>query len=166
MRLARGEAAVKVDGGAVRQDQRVDGPQEEDYKPGCLEIFEREKAEGTEMTAIIGAIREWRENEEMRLWEERLAADRRRIEDDRIALEQSLLSGADCKWTPINKSAEIYCRKNGRTYRLSPKGDKLWDLHRIGSVEDKDGDLVGIYRTRGDATKAVTTTAYQPDLRR
>ena len=40
----------------------------------------------------------------------------RQIEETRIALEERLLFGADCKWTPLNKSAEVYCRTNGRTY--------------------------------------------------
>lgn len=114
-----------------------------DLEPGCRAIFEKEKAEGTELPAIIGAIQEWVDGEEVRLWDEREAARRRQIEEDRIALEQRLLAGADCKWTSLNKSVEVYCRKNGRTYRLSPAGDKTLNLHRIKSIDDQAGGLVG-----------------------
>ena len=146
-------------------EERWERYPDESLKPGCLAIFEREKAKGTELPAIIGAIAEWVEAEEERLRNEREAENRRRIEAERIALEQRLRSGADCKWTPLNKSAELYCRKNGRTFRLSPRDDKMWDLHRVKTPEDMKGALVGTYRARGDATKAVTTTAWQPEPR-
>ncbi len=50
--------------------------------------------------------------------------------------------------------------------RLSPcpNKDRRWDMFRIETVED-DGKLVGTYRTRGDATKALTQLAYQPEPR-
>ncbi len=146
-------------------EERYERYPDEDLKPGCLAVFEREKAEGTELPAIIGAIQEWVEEEEGRRWEERAAANQRRIEEARLALEERLVSGADCKWTPLKKSAEVYCRTNSRTFRLSPRADKMWDLQRINTLEDENGALIGTYRTRGDATKAVATTAYQPEPR-
>jgi hypothetical protein len=84
------------------------------------------------------------------------------IEQDRIAREQRLLSGADCKWTQIQQN--WFCRANGRTYRLSPTKDKMWDLYRVKSVStDNEGTLVGKYKHRGDATKVVKNVAYQPE---
>jgi hypothetical protein len=49
-------------------------------------------------------------------------------------------------------------------YRLSPTKDKMWHLHRVNAVSDEaEGALIGKYRTRGDATKVVAETAYQPE---
>lgn len=137
----------------------------QDFKAGCLAIFEREKAEGTELPAIIGAIQEWLEEEEARRWKESEAERKRQIEEEKAALEQRLVSGADCKWTPLNKSAALYCRKNGRTFRLTPTADKMVDLHRLKSLDDERGDLIGTYRTRGDAAKVMTAMALQAEPR-
>lgn len=87
-------------------------------------------------------------------------------EEERNRQEQRLLSGADCKWTQFGKSRYWYCRANARTFRLSPTKDKMWHLHRVKSVSDDDeGDLVGKYRRRGDASKVVNEMAYQPESR-
>lgn len=151
--------------------QRLRAFWEEDYgpypdealQPGCLAIYEKEKASGTELPAIIGALQEHVEREEERLRTEHEAAWRQRIEEERIALEQRFLSGADCKWTPVQKSKELYCRINGRSYRLSPTSDRMWNLHRIVSLEDSSGSWIGKYQRRGDATKVLTKLAYQPE---
>jgi hypothetical protein len=147
------------------QEEPYADPVKSDLQPGCLEIFERENADGTELPAIIGAIQQWVEEEEARRWQASDEARRRQIEEDRIALEQRFLSGADCQWTAIGKSPEVYCRRNGRAYRLSPAGDKTWNLHRINGVDDQGGALMGTYRRRADATKAVAAMAYLPEPR-
>jgi len=100
---------------AFQEDEYGTSPNDE-MRAGCVAIFEKEKVEGTELPAIIGAIQEWVGQEDMRQWHAREAARQRQIEETRIALEERLLFGADCKWTPLNKSAEVYCRTNGRTY--------------------------------------------------
>jgi len=116
------------------------------------------------MPAIVGALQEFVEEEEARLCEEKQEAWRQRAEEERIALEQRFLSGADCKWTPINRSKEFYGRKNGRAFRLSPTKLKHLDLHRIASMEDA-GKLIGTYGSRGDATKALHKIAYGAEPR-
>jgi hypothetical protein len=135
-----------------------------DLQDGCLMLFDKEKAEGTELPAIIGLLAEHVEREEERLRLEREQRYRRVREEARLAAEQRLLSGADCKWTQLGKAPNWYCRTNGRAYRLTPTTDKRWDLHRVNapSVEEK-GKLVGRYRARGDATKIVAQVAYQTD---
>jgi hypothetical protein len=135
----------------------------EDLQPSCVVLYEEEKAQGTELPAIIGTLQEHVEREEQRLRSEREANWQKRAEEDRVALEQRFLSGADCKWTRIQKSKELYCRINGRSYRLSLTADKMWNLYRIASVEDRDGALIGKYRYRGDVTKALAQIAYQPE---
>jgi len=130
---------------------------------GCLALYAREKAEGTELPAIVGALRDFIEREEERLNHERQSAWKARAEAEKAALEQRYRSGADCKWTPIQGSASLYCRINGRSYRLSPAADKRWDLHRIVAVDDK-GVLVGRYAQRRDVTKALAQVAYQPEF--
>lgn len=84
------------------------------------------------------------------------------VEEERHALEQRFLSGADCKWTPIERSKELYCRMNGRAYRLSPTAEGVWRLFRIKAMGD-EGALVGKYQKRRDATKALAQVAYQPE---
>lgn len=154
--------------------QRLRAVHEEDYsaypneelRPGCLALYETEKAAGTELAAIVGALQEYVDREEERLRVENRERWRRHAEEERLALEQRFLSGADCKWTALQRSKELYCRLNGRTYRLSPTADKMWNLHRVAGQDDECGDLIGKYRRRGDATKALAQIAYAPEPRR
>ena len=151
---------------AFEEEVYYDYPKEE-LRPCCLTIYENEKAEGTELPAIVGLLRDYVEREEERLRLEQEKRYRQRREQDRIAKKQHLLSGADCKWTQLQKSKCWYCRSNGRTYRLSPTENKRWDLHRINSVSDEqEGTLIGTYRGRREATKAISEIAYQPEPRR
>jgi hypothetical protein len=146
------------------EDEDLVYPKDE-LKPGCLALYAREKTEGTELPAILGALQEFVELEEERLRVEREADFQRRREQEQTAREQRLLSGADCKWTQNRKSSLWYCRANARTHRLSPTPDKMWRLHRVHSVnDDEKGAEIGKYRRRGDATKVVAQIAYQPEL--
>ncbi len=136
----------------------------EELQSGCLALYEKEKAEGTDLPAIIGQLRDHVEREEERIRAEQQERYHESREQDRIAREQRLLSGADCKWTQLQKSQHWYCRTNGRTYRLSPTKDKKWNLYRVTSTsDDEKGILIGKYQRRGDATKVVAEMAYQPE---
>lgn len=138
----------------------------DELKDGCLALFAKEKAEGTELPAIIGLLSEHVEHEEERLRLERAERYKRMREQERLAAEQRLLSGADCKWTQLGRAPQWYCRTNGRTYRLTPTSDKRWDLHRVSapSAEEK-GQHIGRYGGRGDATRVVAQIAYQAEPR-
>jgi len=150
---------------AFEEEEHYAYPREE-LRPGCLALYEKEKADGTELPAIVGLLREHVEREEERLRAEWAESYRQAREQDRIAREQRLLSGADCKWTQLEKSQHWYCRANGRTYRLSPTKDKMWSLYRVNSTsDDEKGPLIGKYQRRGDATKVVAETSYQPEPR-
>jgi hypothetical protein len=97
------------------------------------------------------------------LLQEREQRYRQLREEERIAREQRLLSGADCTWTQLERSTHWYFRVNGRTYRLSPSKD---NLYRVSStVADEKGALTGKYLRRGDATKVVADLAHQPEPR-
>ena len=138
----------------------------EEFRDSCLAIYEREKAEGTELPVIIGLLRAHVEKEEERLRTEQQDRYERIKEQDRLAREQCLLSGADCGWTQLAKSICWYSRRNGQTYRLSPAKDKRWHLHRVASVsDDEKGSLMGTYGGRADATKVIAAAAYQPEPR-
>jgi hypothetical protein len=137
----------------------------EELKAGCLTLYESEKAQGTELPAIVGALQEHIELEEERLRLEREETYRRNREEERIRLEQKFLSGADSGWTQANGSLDLYCRRNGRAFRIARGKDKRWKLYRITSLEDP-GDLLGTYQGRGDANKALQQIAYQPEPRR
>lgn len=148
---------------AFEDEQLYEYPNEE-LQSGCLVLYEKEKAEGTELPAIVGLLRDYVEREEDRIRAEQQESHQRLREEDRIAQEQRLLSGADCKWTRLQKSQNWYCRANGRTYRLSPTKDKMWSLDRVKSTsDDETGALIGKYQRRGDATKVVGEMAYQPE---
>ena len=152
--------------------QRLRSFQEEPYasfpndelQEGCSALYERVKAEGTELPAIIGALQEYVEAEEERLRKAREDAWRKRQEEERQALEQRFLTGADCKWTPIQKSRDLYTRINGRAYRLAPSKDKRWELYRIEAADDV-GARIGTYGSRGDANKVIAKIAYDPEPR-
>ena len=140
---------------------------DEELKGGCLALYEKEKADGTALPAIIGALREYIENEEARMYQEREQHRQERLGREREEREQRLYSGADCKWTQLRKSPHLFCRMNGRTYRLSPSPDKRWNLYRVNTVSaEEKGTLLGTYQGRGDATKAVAVVAYQAEPRR
>jgi hypothetical protein len=135
----------------------------EAFKPGCLAVYAAEKAQGTEMPAIVGVLRDHIEREDERLRLEQKAAYEARRESERFAAEQRLLSGADCKWTPWRQSKTLFCRVNARLYRLAPAADKRLELYRVDTPEDGGGRLLGRYLGRGDATKAVQQIAYQSE---
>lgn len=137
---------------------------DEAVRPGGLALYQREREAGTEMPAIVGALQEFIEEERERLRREREEENRRAREEERAQLERRFLSGADCKWTTIGGSAELYTRRNGRAYRLAPRKDKRWDLFRVSDADEK-GKLVGTYGTRGDASKAVAKLAYEQEPR-
>ena len=139
-------------------DEEHDWPNE-DLKTECLALYAAEAALGTEMRAIIGALQEFIEQEETRRWRDADAARRQQRDDERAALEQAFLLGAECKWTPVRGSKTLYCRTNGRAFSLTPTPEKLWELRQIKGIEDDDGRLVGRYRVRGDAHKAMATLA-------
>jgi hypothetical protein len=152
--------------------QKMKAFQDEDYynypndelQTGCLELYEREKLAGTELIAIIFAIREYAENEEARLSKERHEAYKRQAQAEQLAKEQTFLSGAECKWTQIGEAPDLYCRINGRAYRLTPTQDKMWQAFRIASVDDQAVRFIGKYKRRGDASKAIQEVAYKPDI--
>jgi hypothetical protein len=149
---------------ALEEEEPYSFPREE-LQAGCLELYQREKEAGTELPAIIGALRTHIEQEEERL---RLEHDERyrllRLEDKRKR-ELRLQSGADSGWLQLDGSACWFCRTNGRTYRLTPGKDQKLQLHRVQELsEEERGVQMGVYQKRGDASKVVAKAAYQPDL--
>lgn len=184
--LARPAAYCWVPVEALRDHlNRMDGPElsindvaqrtrllnEEPYEPSpdeelqeaCLAIYQRERSLGTEMPAIIGVLQQYIEDETERRRLAHKALFHARAEEERLAAEDRLRSGADCKWTAIGKSKVVHCRINGRTYRLVPRDDKRFNLIRVATIDDSDGDLLGRYLSRGDATKALQEIAYKPE---
>jgi hypothetical protein len=154
--------------------QRMKAFEEEDYftfpkaelQAGCLAIYAQETAEGTELPAIIGLLRDHVEREDDRLRMEQQTRYAELREQDRQKRALKLLSGADCGWTQPDGLANWFCRANGRTYRLSPTKDKMWHLYRVSTVSDDEAaEVDGKYRGRREATKAVATIAYQPEPR-
>ena len=115
----------------------------EDLKVGCLALYAREKDAGTELIAIIGAMRQWLEREENRLRAESDAAQRVRIEAERAARQNRLLSGADCPWTQVNGAKIWHCRRNNRLYRLSQMEGSRWILVRVAALDEKRGSESG-----------------------
>ena len=126
----------------------------DELKDGCVALYRAEQRQGTEMRAIIGALQDYIEREEDRLAHEREENWRQRKEEERIKLEQRFLSGADCGWTAIDKSNSLYCRRNGRAFRIARGKDKRWTLYRIRDIED-EGVMLGTYQGRSESNKAL-----------
>lgn len=138
---------------------------DEELKAGCLALYESEKAQGTELTAIIGALRSHIEIEEERARHGREETYRRHKDEERIRLRERFLAGADCGWTQIEKSNDLYyCRRNGRTFRIARSKDKKWSLYRVVDLEDT-GAQIGAYQSRRDANKVLEKLAYEPEPR-
>ena len=135
----------------------------EELKEGCLKLYHSERSQGTEMRAIIGMLQEHLEREDERLQREQEESYRKLKEQERVKLEQRFRSGADCGWTPIDGSVALFCRRNGRVFRIVQGKDKRWTLYRIRTTDDK-GELLGLYQGRGEANKALRTIAYAEDL--
>jgi hypothetical protein len=136
----------------------------DDLRASCRELYDLEKTEGTELPAIISRLKDHVTDGEVRLRTERQDQYKKMREEQRAAQEQRLLSGADCNWTQLRNSKNWYCRKNGRTYRVSPTKDNMWRLDRVAAAADEEpGGLIGKYRGRGDATKALADLAYKPE---
>jgi hypothetical protein len=134
----------------------------EDLKAGCLVLYESEKEKGTELPAIVGALQEHIELEEERLRREQEEDYQRHKETERIRRQQKFLSGADCGWTQIEGFDDLFCRRNGRTFRIGRGNDKRWKLYRIASVADA-GIQLGSYLGRSEANKALEQIAYQAE---
>lgn len=113
------------------------------------------------MPAIIGRLSDYVGAQWRRLRDEKRAEDERRSEEARQKRERRLLSYADCSWTQIKGSKFVYCRKNGRVFQLKPNNDKSLTLYRVQAVDDAaNGEMIGRYRSRGDASKVVAKAAY------
>lgn len=136
---------------------------DEEQKDACLEIYNREQSAGTDMPAIVGAIQQFVEEDREARRTAQQEAYRAQVEADRLAAEERLLSGADCKWTALGKSKTFHCRVNGRVFRLEPQPDKKFHLSRVKEVDDQNGDLVGRYAGRTEATRVVADIAYKPE---
>jgi hypothetical protein len=147
-------------------DERYSEYPRDELREGCLAVYEAEKALGTEMPAIVGVLRDHIEKEEERLSQEQDALFRQLREAEAAAAEQRLLSGADCRWTPQKGTKDVFCRVNGRLFRLTTTSDKRVELYRAEGLEAGKGTLLGRYLKRGDATKAVAQIAYQPEFHR
>lgn len=129
-----------------------------------MALYAAELEAGTELTAIIGALQEFADEEEQRLDHERQEKWKADQQAEKQALERRFLSGADCKWTPLDGSKALFRRKNGRAFRLTPTKEKRWELHRIEEANDA-GDLLGVYAARGAANKVIDKLAYEPEFR-
>ena len=149
---------------AFEEDEsRYDFP-DPDHQAGCLQIYEAEMAQGTELIAIIGQIREFVVAEDERSRLEYQAHWKERQEQERQTLHARLVSGADCKWSPLNGSKALYCRINGRLFKLSNAADKRFVLERVSSFDDPKGVVIGTYQHRKDVTQALKSVPFQPDL--
>ena len=160
--LTRSDVAGRL---LALREEGLDRP-DNSLRAGCEALYARERADGTELAAIVELMNDWMGEEigrRMRQeWAERV---RRRAEMQELA-KQTFLSGADCKWTKVGSSADLYCRVNGRTYRLFRAPDKKLEVWRVQSTDDAAGRLIGRYQGRADATNAIGQVAYQSEPRR
>ena len=62
---------------------------------------------------------------------------------------ERLLSGADCKWTQLDKPNLFFCKTNGRLYSLKRNSDKRWVLSCIKDKSDQKGQIIGVYAGKG-----------------
>lgn len=161
-RLTRTDVAQRLR--AFQEEPYADLYPDERVKDACLALYAAEVEAGTELPAIVCALQEFADDEERRLDRERQEKWKADRDADRLALERRFMSGADCKWTPLEGSKALFMRKNGRAFRLAPTKEKRWQLHRIEEVTEA-GDLLGIYATRSAANKVIDKIAYEPEFR-
>lgn len=116
-------------------DERYSEYPRDELQEGCLAVYEAEKALDTEMPAMVGVLRNHIEKEEERLRHEQDARFRQLSEAEAAAAEQRLISGADCRWTPQKETEDVFCRVNGRLFRLTITSDKRVELYRSENLE-------------------------------
>lgn len=148
---------------AFQEEPYADRYPDERVKDACLALYAAELEAGTELPAIVGALQEFADAEERRLDRERQENWKAAQAAERLALERRFLSGADCKWGPLEGSKALFMRRNSRAFRLSPTKEKRWELHLIEEPTDV-GYLIGTYATRGASNKVVDKIAYEPVL--
>ncbi len=146
---------------AIHEEPYAQYPNE-DIKASCLALYEAEKAQGTKMTAIIGALQEHVELEEERINRKREDSLRRLREEERLRAQQQFSAGTDCGWTTLDGFEGFFCRRNGRTFRTVRGKDKRWSLFRIKTTEDS-GSALGTYQGRREASKALEKIAFSPE---
>ena len=72
---------------------------EKELQAGCLAIYQREKAEDTELSAILSLLRDYCHEQEVRLDAERRQRYQRSRDEERLARERRLQSGAPAQGT-------------------------------------------------------------------
>lgn len=132
----------------------------------ALAVFASEKVKGTEFIAILGHLEEWQLGAEEHLRHKRDREHRERVAQAKQLAETRLRNGADCPWTAAVGLTDLHCCKNGRLYRLralqvSSKYEPAFEVLRVDYLDAKRGRAVGRYRTRGEASAAVSKVAYQ-----
>lgn len=147
------------------EEERYSELPHEEFEDGCLAIYEAEKAGGTEMPAIVGVLRQHVEREEERHRSEQGERYKRLKDEQRVAAEQQLVSGSDCKWTPWSGTKDVYCRLGGRLFRLSTRDDKFLDLFRVAEIATTDGRLLGRYMKLGTRQRRSRRLPISPKLR-
>jgi len=136
----------------------------DDYKTRCLEIYEREKAAGTEMPAIIREIREQLDVWEQRDREAREEAWQRSKQQARTEHQARLRAGLDCGWIDLDQRDIFYCRLNNRLFRITRDKQKRWELVRISAIEESKGLVIGHYTDRKEANKVIRKVAFESGL--
>lgn len=134
----------------------------EDFRDGCLAIYLAEKAQGTELLAILGAIDDYvceAYRRESALSHERAM---RELEEKRTEEEQTLISGVDCNWVRLRTSEDWFRREQGRLFRLAKVRCSDWELSELEHL-DAPGKVVGRFRSRRLAREA-TMEILQGDL--
>jgi len=149
---------------AFQEEPYADLYPDERVKDACLALYASELEAGTELPAVVGALQEFADAEERRLDDEHREKWKAEQAANRLALERRFLSGADCKWTPLEGSKALYMRRNGRAFRLAPTKEKRWQLHLIQEPTHAE-NLLGTYATRSAANKVIHKIAYEPDFR-
>lgn len=150
---------------AALEEEESTYPQD-DFRQACEDLYRQEHEQGTDMVAILLAMRGLVENLRSQRYEDQQRRYREARDQAKLESEQRLLSGADCPWTTLSGSKSAYCRVNGRTYRLVIQPDKRQELTRVRNVDDAEaGFVVGNYKDRGTATAAVKKMAFEVEPR-
>lgn len=134
----------------------------DDVKASCLELYEAEKAQGTEMPAIIGALQEHIELEEDRLSREREEARLRYQAEERLRAQQRFMAVADCGWTKLDGLDGAFAAGTGG--HLKPCRTRTNAGRRFGSPDLKTRAR-SLARTRdaGTRTRHLRRSPYGPE---
>ena len=119
-------------------EEGLDRP-DDTRRSGCDALYAAEKAAGTELAAIFELMNDWMGEETRPADAPGVGGTRPAAGRDEAGGGAGVPVGSRLQVEPDGSGADLYCRANGRIYRLSRAADKKLEVWRVQAMEDAAG---------------------------